>query len=85
MHGILGIKIKRYQYSPIEVCTMKKCKWYECRKCHQQGYVSEGGHPNEWVHEGCSPDAKEGPHEWKYIGSWATDFKEYPEDEYNIG
>lgn len=61
---------------------METFKWYECTKCHKQGYTN--GIPNPEFNGGCYPDGPRGNHNWGYLDEWETDTNEYPESEYDI-
>lgn len=58
-------------------------KWYECSKCHKQGYTN--GIPDPQFKGGCYPDGPKGNHEWKFIGDYKdSDTEEYPKEKYDI-
>ncbi len=56
--------------------------WYECSRCHNQGYTK--GIPDSKFNGGCYPDGPRGNHKWKEIGEFETDLNEYPEERYDI-
>ena len=60
-------------------------KWFECRRCHWQGWLYENEHtPDDDAWGGCGEDASTpGPHNWKFIGKWHCD--EEPDNDQYIG